>query len=92
MSTGLVTYHAAPYELNLMDVFEEVAYGEIFRVARLQQAPSRPVEITPRMKNFLVTLKRVEAFSRVTVHEREPALAEFRSYIGGYRCISKMKF
>lgn len=92
MEQPVVKYLATRQELDLLEVIEEIGYGEFYGVQRTQEEPSQAVEITPKTKNFLVALKRIGKFRKVIVHDSEPTQAEHHVLIRGYRGLAKMRF
>jgi hypothetical protein len=92
MEQPVVKYLATRQELDLLEVIEEIGYGEFYGVQSTPEEPSQTVEITPRTKNFLLALKRIGRFRKVIVHDSEPTQAEHPVCIKGYRGLAKMRF
>ena len=92
MEQPVVKYLATRQEVDLLEVIEEIGYGEFYSVKRAQEEPSQTVEITARTKNFLIAPKRIGMFRKVIVHDSEPTQAEHHVCIRGYRALAKMRF
>ena len=92
MEQPVIKYYATRQELDLLEVIEEIGYGEFYGVQSTREEPSQAVEITTKTKNFLVALKRIGNFRKVIVHDSEPTQAEHHVCIKGYRGLAKMRF
>jgi len=92
MEPPVVRYHATQQEVDLLEVIEEIGYGEIYLVERVPEEPKTVVEITTKTKNFFLALKRINKFKKILVHDSEPTQAEHTVCIRGYRGLAKLRF
>lgn len=92
MEPPVVRYHATRQEIDLLEVIEEIGYGEIHSVTRIPGEPTEVIEITTRTRNFFVALKRIGKFRKILIHDREPAQAERHVCIKGYTGTARMRF
>ena len=94
MTINVLHCKITSYERKLLELIEEVGYGEIYAV----EQPPDPLphlyemEISDKTASFLKLVRQGETFDKVVIHDSEPSIAEKQGHLYGFRCLKKIKF
>lgn len=72
----MISYAVSIAEVNLLDDFKEIGFGELFEVTVPTERPCVVVEMNPSCASFLRELRECKMFTKVTVHDGLPTAAE----------------
>jgi hypothetical protein len=78
-------------ELQLVDLFEAVGYGEIYDVRITAEPGHIPREVGERTARCLKQLRKLGRANKIVVHDSEPAYMEIDQKINGFDCLIKTK-
>ena len=78
-------------ELQLVDLFEAIGYGEIYDVRITGEPGHIPREVGDRTARCIKQLRKLGHVGKIVVHDSEPAYLEVDQNINGFDCLIKTK-
>jgi hypothetical protein len=93
MTPDMLPYAVTENERSILEDIDEIGHGELYDLAHLEQQPGKVVQISQKVAEFLRTLKSIKRASRLTIHDSEPCVLEYRTTTAnGRRCLKRIKF
>ena len=78
-------------ELQLVDLFEAIGYGEIYDVRLTTEPGLTPRDVSDRTARCIRQLRKLGHVNKIVVHDSEPAYLEVDQNINGFDCLVKTK-
>ena len=75
-----------------MEIIDEIGYGEIYNVWLDGEVSIRIAEVSEEKRNFILALRKAKQYNKVVIHDGEPVGAEYKTTVGDYNCLQKLKF
>ncbi len=81
------------HEVTFLEDIEDIGFGELYDVSLVDEPNIIEMELSPRQRSFIVTLRREKFFDKVMIHDSSPQYAvQVGMTNNGRECQFKFKF